>query len=389
MARRYWRSGRPVKNVLSEEPYRFDPFQAARLLEALQPMAPHLATSTDPRAEAMRFVGAAALGFPPSAIAAITGPLGAEHAPENWVYDRPEVTVTFLDLIGQNGPLPHAYTEMVRDRLAHRDPAMKAFLDLFLHRLVSVMIRAKRRHLPGLDNSPPDQGHMTGYLRALLGLGTARLADRLAVPDRLLLRYAALFAHRPRSAAGLTQILADMLQTPVRAHLLRGDWLPIADADQTHLANSRGWDGQNARLGQGAVLGTRAWTQTEALELEIGPLTLPRFRDLLPGGADYLRIASVIHFYLERELNVTLRLILQRAEMPRLRITRRGSSSTPGDHVLVPSLTPPRLGYTSWLTTRFPRHDDTQAALRLPSATEVATLCAAKSAANPQAKATP
>jgi type VI secretion system protein ImpH len=385
MAGRYWRSGRSVKDVLSEEPYRFDPFQAARLLEALQPMAPHLATGTDPRIEAMRFVGAAALGFPPSAIAAISGTLGASHAPDTWPFERPNVTITFLDLIGQNGPLPHAYTEMVRDRLAHRDPAMKAFLDLFLHRLTSVMVRAKRHHLPGLDNSPPDQGRMTGYLRTLLGLGTKHLSNRLAVPDRLLLRYAALFAQRPRSSVGLTQILGDMLQAPVRAHLLRGGWLSIAEADQTRLANARGWEGQNARLGQGAVLCKQAWTQSEALELEIGPLSLLRFRALLPGGSDHLKVASVIRFYLERDLNVTLRLSLQRVEIPRLRLTRRGSSTTPGDHVLVPSLAPPRLGYTSWLTTRFPRQDDTQVVLRLPTLDEVA----AQQRLHPLAKATP
>jgi type VI secretion system protein ImpH len=371
MARRYWRSGRPVKDVLSEEPYRFDPFQAARLLEALQPMAPPLATGTDPRLEAMRFVGAGALGFPASALTGVKGTLGAKYDPPTWAERRPEVMEAFLDLIGQNGPLPHAYTELVRDRLAHRDPAMKAFLDIFVHRLVAVMIRAKRHHLPGLDNSPPELGRMTGYLRALMGVGTARLAERLAVPDRLLLRYAALFAHRPRSASGLTQILSDMLGTPVRAHLARGGWLPIAPADQTLLANRRGWGGQNARLGQGAMLGTRAWTQTEALELEIGPLTLNQFRSLLPDGTQHLRVASVVRFYLEESLSITLRLVLQRAEMPRLRITRRTTDRHGDEPPVVPSLAAPRLGYTSWLATRFPGQNDSQVVLTLPTVDEI------------------
>lgn len=351
MARRYWRSGRPVKDVLAEEPYRFDPFQAARLLEALRPDAHRLASSRDPQQEAMRFVGAADLGFPASAIQRIRQT--SETTP-------PEVAVTFMDFVGQNGPLPHAYTELVRDRLARRDPTMKAFLDLFLHRLVSVFMRARRRYFPGLDNRPPDDGQLTGFLLSLIGLGGSAFSRRLAVPDRLLLRYAALFAQRPRSAVGLKQILSDMIGTSVRVGLLQGDWLPIARSDQTLLGNAWGWGGQNDRLGRGMVLGTHAWSQSEGIELTAGSLTLPQFLSLLPHGSCHRPVASVIRFYLEQDRVVTLRLILQRAEIPRL-ILSRG-----------PSPTSPRLGHTSWLITRAPRTDDAQVVLRMPTVDELA-----------------
>ncbi|GAB3438544.1 type VI secretion system baseplate subunit TssG [Insolitispirillum peregrinum] len=357
MARRHWRSGRPVKDVLAEEPYRFDPFQAARLLEALAPEADPLASSPDPRREAMRFVGAGGMGFPASAIAALQP---ARPADERHPALPPQLVVTFLDLIGQNGPLPHAYTEMVRDRVARGDRAMKAFLDMFVHRLVSVLIRAKRRHYPGLDNLPPDQGRMTGYLLAMLGLGTPGLAGRLAIPDRLLLRYAALFASRPRSAAGLVQILEDMIGAPVRLHALRGRWLPLAKGDHSRLADLRGFGGQNARLGHGVVLGTRVWAQDDGIRLDVGPLSLLAFRALLPGGAQHLRVASLIRFYLDRDLDVSLRLVLRRADLPGLRL-----SATPA-----PS--GPRLGYSAWLSTRTPRSDDTQVVLTVPTVDEIA-----------------
>lgn len=357
MARRYWRSGRSVKAVLAQEPYRFDPFQAARLLEALAPDADKLATSADPRREAMRFVGAGTLGFPASAIRAIKPDRPDQLEPSQ---QQVELVITFLDLIGQNGPLPHAYTEMVRDRLTQKDPTMKAFLDLFVHRLASLLIRAKRQHYPGLDNLPPERGRMTGYLLAMLGLGTPGLAQRLAIPDRLLLRYAALFSARPRSGVGLVQILTDMLSVPVRLQSMRGRWLPLSPADHSRLADRRGFGGQNARLGQGVVLGTKVWAQDEGICLEVGPLSLRAFQALLPGGRQHLRVAALIRFYLERDLEVSMRLVLHRDSIPPLVLHGAGC-----DHRA-------RLGLTSWLSTRAASQDDEQVTLTIPTVDEIA-----------------
>lgn len=333
------RSRRPLIDDLAAQPSAFDPWQAVRILEARHKTAVPVGDGVEPAAEAVRFVGDDTFAFVPEPVRAVEVAPKRSRVPSL-------LKVTLLNLAGHHGALPDAYGEWVRERLSRRDRGMKAFLDLFVHRLVSILVRGKRVHRPGLDGAGPETGRVIGYVLSAIGLGTPGLLDRLQVPERVLLRYAALFAARPRSPIGLARILGDVFAVPVAVHRFQGAWMTIDAADRTILGR------QNLTLGDSAVLGERVWSQPHGVELEVGPMPLAVFNDLLPGRPGFHRLAAITRLYLEDRYSVRLRLVLQsdgREHWPGL--------GRPADG--------PRLGWSSW-ATRPHRGADRQVVLDLP-----------------------
>jgi type VI secretion system protein ImpH len=333
-----WRTEHSVKDWLFAEAYRFDFFQAVKLLEALRPQAEPMGDGVDPAREAVRFRSTVRLDFPASDVEEVAPP-SDEESPA-------EMQVNFLGLAGAEGPLPLPFVETILERVRQKDTGLRDFLDIFNHRLVSLMYRGRKAHLPALTSTPPDQGAVAGYLFSLIGLGQPPLRHRLRVPDAGLLFYAGLLCQRPRSAVGLERILADFFQVGVRVRQLTGTWREIEPDECTTIGSS----GKNQTLGQGAVLGKRVWDQQGAFEIQLGPLSLARFEDFLPGGSAYGPLRDLIRFYVGLEFDFSVRLTVEASEVPE-------------SHLGVA-----KLGWISWLRTRSFESDDSQVSLSDQSA---------------------
>ena len=174
-------SDAPLERKLAEEPFRFDFFQAVRLLRRLRAGRSRVGAEGPPRVEAVRFRTARGLAFPASALHRLEPP--AEPG------DPPALTVAFMGLTGPLGVLPHAYTDQVSERVRAGDGTLAAFLDLFNHRLISLFYRAWSKHRLAVLEERGDAGRLADYLLALIGLGLdpGRSADRHAFPDAALL----------------------------------------------------------------------------------------------------------------------------------------------------------------------------------------------------------
>src|SRR5262245_38704311 len=98
----------PLERTLFEEPYRFDFFQAVRLLGWLQPDRAPVGRRGPAAREVARFVTRPSLSFPASAIHQLRRP-SEGHEP-------PAMMVTFLGLCGPSGVLPRNYTELLLER---------------------------------------------------------------------------------------------------------------------------------------------------------------------------------------------------------------------------------------------------------------------------------
>ena len=122
---------------LVNEPYRFNFFQAVRILERLRAGKP-VGHDGPPGDECVRFRSHLSLDFPASAIQLLNVP--ADHRLP------PAMTVTFMGLTGPSGALPRFYTEFLLERRRHKDPVLREFLDLFNHRLISLFYRAWERN---------------------------------------------------------------------------------------------------------------------------------------------------------------------------------------------------------------------------------------------------
>ncbi|MBM4442980.1 MAG: type VI secretion system baseplate subunit TssG [Candidatus Rokubacteria bacterium] len=335
MAARGWTTDRPVIQDLFEEPYRFDFYQAVRLLESIAPDRVPVGEDVEPDKEVAAFKSTVAMHFPPSDLAFATP--ADEDGP-------PTVTVNFMGLAGAHGPLPAPYTEMILERVWHKDTALRDFLDLFNHRLISHMFRVRRKHRVALGTKPPDETPIARYLFALIGLGTPALRDRMQVKDRALLGFAGLLAQQPRSMIGLEHVLSAYFAVPVRGTQLVGRWYRLEEDQRTTI----GRRGRNHVLGESAIVGSEVWDQQGTFRLRVGPLYLHEFLDVLPIGRGFRPLCELTRFYAGQELDFDFVLTMRATDVPPARLSASGTT---------------RLGWTSWLKTREFAHDDSQVRL--------------------------
>lgn len=333
MATHGWGTAAPLEDWLFDEGFCFELFQAVRLLEALRPDAVPVGEGADPAREPVRFRSALGLAFAPSEVAAIED------------RDDPRMTVRVLRLASAEGPLPYDLTELLEQRVFLRDTAARDFLDIFNHRLVSLLYRIHRTQRVGFAFQSPDEHRAAGYLFAVMGLLTDGLRGRLPVPDRALLRYAGVLGGQQRSLPALSALLTDFFAVPFAGRPFAGAYLPLEREQRTAL----GKGGTNRVLGQGALLGGRIWDQEAGVELSIGPLHYPQFLDFLPGSPGLVALLGLFGFYTGRRVGLSLRLLLLI------------------DTISLDALAPrqgPRLGWTSFLRWRPGRGGVTQVRLR-------------------------
>ena len=363
------RSVRPlnVDERLFQEPYRFEFFQAVRLLERLAPERRTVGRQASSGNEIVRFHVPATMAFPASPIHEIDVPTEQQPTPQMWV--------NFMGLTGPSGVLPRHYTEMlVRRHIDFRGPerfVLQDWFDLFNHRLISLFHRAWEKYRFWI---PYERGEhlrempdtFTQTLRSLIGLGTPALHNRLqvAVPqipahapgerettptriqDLSLLRYAGLLAQRPRSAANLEALLADYFLVPVQVEQFQGQWLQLEDSDQSQLGSNE----PTAMLGTGAVVGPRVWNVQGKFRVRLGPLTYQQFCTFFPDHSPtsqrktFFLLSQLVRLFAGPEFDFDIQLTLRREEVPP---TRLAADDEVG----------PRLGWNTWLCNSPPEQD--------------------------------
>src|ERR1041384_5523440 len=115
-----WKTNRSVEEWLYAEPYRFDFFQAVRILELLHPDAVSAGQGSEPEKEAVRFRSRVGLDFPASEVQEISRP-ARPGEPSG-------MTINFLGVAGAFGPLTHSDTELLMERIRAKDYTMRDFL---------------------------------------------------------------------------------------------------------------------------------------------------------------------------------------------------------------------------------------------------------------------
>ncbi len=291
-----------MKAALRDDPRTFGFFQAVRLLERLFPERKSVGGFGDPADEVARFDVAPFISFPASEI----------HYLEISGDEPARMTVNFMGLTGPLGVLPFYYTLQVADRMAARDSALKAFLDIFHHRIVSLFYQAweKSHFVAGYGKGGRDR--ITEHLLDLIGLGLQSHQNRMAVPDETLVFYAGLLAPQQRSAVGLEQLLEDYFSVPVEIEQFVGGWYPLTTDTQCSI----GEIGHSACLGKGAVAGDEIWDQQARVRIRIGPLTKKRYEEFLPTGSAYEPLRALTRFYCNDQFDFEVQLVLAKDEVP-------------------------------------------------------------------------
>jgi type VI secretion system protein ImpH len=352
------RSG--VIGELLTEGYRFEFFQAVRLLELWAPDRSPVGHDKAPQDESVRFGAHPSVEFPASQVYDVAA---VPDSPK-----PPSMTVTFFGLMGPLGALPQHYTEAVIERLARKDRTLLEFFNLFNHRLLSLFYRAwekyqfwvaseraliqerrvghtgEEHHRAFVLNERPHLDPIGQILLDVCGLGTAatryvvsqrdRLEPRTEIDDQTWRFYAGLLSQRHRSASSLEGMLADHFGLPVRVSPLCGRWLQLEREDRTRLAR-----GGNTALGRETVAGRKVWEVQGKFRLQVGPLKYDPFCSLLPIGSAHRPMIQLTRFYAGQHLDFDIALHLLTKEIPELRCGVRDGIG-------------PRLGWNTWLKSR-------------------------------------
>ena len=309
-----WGGDVGLEQWLFDEPYAFDFFQAVHLLE--------LWSTAGGRAQS-------GYGRRTCPIPRLVRPeLSAQRNPPAQGRDRrtpAEMTVAFSSLGGIDGPLPTSFTEEILRRLSQHDSAAAAFLDIFHHRLISLLYRfascARRRsprQCPSIRRGPLSvfaDGPRAGV--------ACRPGDaaRCAAPLRRTPGHPAPLGDRTGRAA------LGPFRSAGQGRTVRGRMDPAAADQVTNI----GQTGRNNALGRTTTLGTRVWIQDAGVRLHIGPLDAARLRRVPSRRRVPPSLAELVRIYAGADLTVLIRLILRPEAVRR---TYLGVS---------------RVGWTSWL----------------------------------------
>ena len=348
-----------ILDLLYEQGYRFSFHQAVRLLERLLPERRPVGYFEDPTDEVVHFRAHASLTFPQSEIV----PPAYDSAAGEHVIVPPkdsiepslrhpaEMTVSFMGLTGPMGVLPRHYTARIIDRVRSHgerrpDPTLRDFLDLFHHRLVSLLHRAwkkprfavqvEQRMLRPADATNPQPDDLTRYLYSLIGMGTPGLLGRQELPDDGLLFYAGVLGHLPRSVQTLTEVLVEWLDLPVRVQQFVGASYPIPPELWTQLGET------SCGLGESAILGDEAFVPDAKFRVTIGPLSPEQYESLLPAsqggseGRSFRQLVQLVRLIAGPDLDFDIQLLLAPGDISGCVLGAEGNFA-------------PQLGHTAWL----------------------------------------
>ena len=351
------------------EPWRFDFYQAVRLLERLAAeggkgervaaAVRSVGRDEDPEKEFVRFRVRSALSFQPSPVVGVRFSDEAGEADGDVAPTRAEMDMAFFGLTGAGGALPEHYTQLLIRLEREKDRGMRDFFDLFNHRLVSHLFRAWEKYrLPTAyeraRSTDERDDPITRALFSLVGLGTDGLRDRLPFGDELFLHFGGVFAEQRRSAQSLGRLLTEYFGVPVCIAQFQGRWLPLRREDLSALASPGHPRFGNNGLGETTILGSRVWDVQGKIRVHVGPLDFDQYSEFTPSGRSLEELECLVRSAIGLELDFDVQVALRRDEVPACQLG--AGTERPG-----------QLGWNTWLRTR-PFDEDFDGAVFTPRA---------------------
>jgi type VI secretion system protein ImpH len=261
---------------------RFVPLVA--LLEQLTAGAVRVGGDGPPAEEAIRFRHDPSLTFSSGDVSQVrlvprVDEWGQSHGGPKHVF---EVVTTFLGLTGASSPLPGYMVEEIAQEDPDR-PLRQHFLDLFHHRLLSLLYRALTRYMPEAEATRAGDDVWTRRVLALAGLDTYERGPSVGLSVSQLLRLAPLLATRARTGRTLELALSDVLredlgEARVTVRQFAGSWVEV-DSEQRMMLGKL-----NSHLGRTSMLGGKLFDRAGKFIIGISPLEGGTYHRLLPEG---------------------------------------------------------------------------------------------------------
>lgn len=192
--------------------------------------------------------------------------------------ERVRIETTFLGLYGHTSPLPSFFTEGL---LADDGGAVRDFLDIFHHRLLSLAWRVMTKYR--LERNRAHDG------RILALAGFAADAPLPPAPGGDLRAVAGLLARQPHSAAVLGAAIGHWLGgIPIEIEQCTPVWVDLPAERQSMLGEA------NCGLGADTMAGERIFSRTTAFLVICGPVPASELPRYLPGGDALQAIRALV-----------------------------------------------------------------------------------------------
>jgi type VI secretion system protein ImpH len=316
----------PLISELLRNPHQFTFYQAVRLLNACTREAVPPGRTGPANREQLRFRPHASFAFPTSDVESVEQ-ISAGRETDS-VY---RMTVTFTGLYSSVSPLPAFYTE---ELIAGNETESnrRDFLDLFHHRIISLIYRSWEKYRYYLQFQPGGRDQFSQWMYAVVGLGGAAQREGLELDWERLLAYIGLLSMRSRSAPTLARIISHYFRgLPVAIQQCVERWVVIDHSQQARLG------ADNCSLGKDCTIGERVLDRSGKFRVCAGPLGFADFRKYLPDGQAYRPLQDLVRFSLRDPLEFDLSLTLLKDEIPDLDLgaenpCRLGWSTWLGDH---------------------------------------------------------
>ncbi|WP_332851773.1 type VI secretion system baseplate subunit TssG [Duganella sp. S19_KUP01_CR8] len=311
---------------LFAQPYRFEYFQAVRMLELW--LKRHGAPGEGAVANYLRFQNSTSLNFPASQLEAMqpeprevpTDARALAEALQSAQLKYIRITPAFMGFLGSSGTLPAHYTERIAAHaLYEKDDGPRAFLDTFSNRALALFYEAWRKYRLELKYQVDGKDTFLPLLLSLAGMGNESLRRRLSdggdgVLDESIGYFATAMRQRPASAVQIAKVLSEYFNQKIKAEQFIGCWYDVPQEQQTMLGMG------NAMLGAGAMAGSRVWQRDLRLRLVIGPLDLEGYESFLPGGKAAKALESMLTMFTGLSLEYEVQLVLRAADVQGARL---------------------------------------------------------------------
>ncbi|WP_281558715.1 type VI secretion system baseplate subunit TssG [Thalassomonas sp. RHCl1] len=312
-------------DALIKDPAAFDFYQAVYILQRQltgeKQQFRKVGFDSLPKHELIRFKSEQHLGFPGQAIAAIKQ-AGTDEQDNISV----DMLVSFMGLTGPSGILPRHYSELILQRLKFKDTGMRDFYDVFNHRLISLFYRAweKYRFAINFQNANYQGENGTKNNDKSQSDPFSQVLARLSGGEGFNQYYAGLFSKKIRSSDGLQQILSEFTRAKVRIEQFQGKWQYLPGSEQTRLGSRQQPEGQYARLGLDASIGSRVWDINSSIAIHLTPEAGQEVKDFLPGESSAELVKQVIKRYLGNAVKVKILLHIKQRDVPPAQLSGAG-----------------------------------------------------------------
>lgn len=276
---------------------RYDFYQLVELLQSYQQKF------AETKSEFVRFQATASIAFPASDVVSL-----ARAGSDGW-----RLTGSFIGLHGSQSPLPGYYLDKLAWEEAQQSNRLTDFLDLFNHRLLSLLHRIWRKYRYYICFEDEGEDEFSQRMFALVGLGSRHVRNQLQINHSRMLAYTGLLASPGRSPDVICSLVSHCFDL---THVSLDSWqlrrVAISPVQQNRLGGVQHFQGTSPEgrsvLNSNFTLGSCVRDRSGKFTLSINKLTRSRFLDFLPNGKSYQPLATFMSFILRDQFAWDLRL---------------------------------------------------------------------------------